>query len=373
MYKRNLVFIAACAGLAFFGVTMLALGPVLNQLGDGANALPATLSAGIILGTILFGPVVDKFGYKWLLICGALLALAGIQGLANFNDITALHISMFMLGFGGGILNGETNALVAEIYDDSKRGTRLSILGAFYCIGALLWTLLNYFITEYVIPLHCISCIMFVFVILFIAIQFPKAKPQGSVSLGKSMALLKYPSLILFALVLFFQSGFEGISGNFTVKFLENQHNTPNSAATLSLTFFTVGMLIGRIPLGAIMKKLKDSATLYLYLSIALAGVAVFYFAKNIELTYLSTALIGFGVGATYPIVFNYLGGAFRNLSGTAFSIAIFIGLLGQFTFNKITGIFFDKSQFGYFPVALAFAVVMMMLMLPIAKRKTQK
>ncbi|MDR1347259.1 MAG: MFS transporter [Prevotellaceae bacterium] len=372
MYKRNLVFVAACAGLAFFGVTMLALGPILNQLGDGANALPATLSTGIILGTVLFGPVVDKFGYKWLLIIGALLALVGIQGLANFQDMNILHVSMFLLGFGGGILNGETNALVAEIYDDSNRGARLSILGAFYCIGALLWTLLNYFIDDYTIPLHCVSCVMFVFVIMFIAIQFPKAKPKGSVSLGKSLELLKYPSLILFAFILFFQSGFEGISGNFTVKFLEKMHETPNNVATLSLTWFTIGMLIGRIPLGAIMKKMKDSATLYLYLSIAVVGVVFLYFAQNIEIIYLSTALIGFGVGATYPVVFNYLGSAFRELSGTAFSIAIFIGLLGQFTFNRIMGIFFDRGNFACFPIALAFAVVMMMIVLPIAKNKTK-
>ncbi|MDR1197927.1 MAG: MFS transporter [Prevotellaceae bacterium] len=371
MYKRNLVFVAACAGLAFFGVTMLALGPVLTKLPEEANSLPATLSAGIILGTVLFGPVVDKFGYKWLLIIGALLALAGIQGLANFQSMNILHVSMFMLGFGGGILNGETNALVAEIYDDSRRGARLSILGAFYCIGALLWTLLNYFIGDYTMPLHCVSCVMFIFVILFIAIQFPKAKPKGSVSLGKSLGLLKYPSLILFALILFFQSGFEGISGNFTVKFLEKAHSTSHDIATLSLTWFTVGMLIGRIPLGAIMKKLKDSATLYLYLSIAVVGVALLYFASHIFVVYFSMALIGFGVGATYPVVFNYLGSAFRELSGTAFSIAIFIGLLGQFSFNRIMGIFFDSGDFAYFPIALAFAVVMMMAVLPAAKRKT--
>ena len=373
MYKRNLVFIAACAGLAFFGVTMLALGPILGQLGEGANSLPSTLSIGIILGTILFGYIVDKFGYKWLLIVGALLALAGIQGLANFAEIAMLHVSMFMLGVGGGILNGETNALVADIYDDNQRGARLSILGAFYCIGALLWTLLNYFITDYTVPLHCVSAAMVLFIALFVSMQFPKAKPQDNVSLKKSLGLLKYPSLILFALILFFQSGFEGISGNFTKSFLQNLHQIPENAATLSLTWFTIGMLIGRIPLGAIMKKLNDSATLYLYLSIAVVGVAILYFASSVAFIYSATALIGFGVGATYPVVFSYLGSTFRDLSGTAFSIAIFIGLLGQFSFNKIVGIFFDKSHYGYFPLMLAFAVVMMMIILPLAKNKTKK
>lgn len=373
-YNKNLVFVASCAGLAFFGVTMLALGPVLSHLGEGANALPATLSIGIIIGTIAFGPVVDRFGYKWLLITGSVIALSGIQGLANLTDMSLLHLSMLMLGIGGGILNGETNALVAEIYDDKARGGRLSVLGAFYCIGALLWTLLNYFVKDnFTLPLNCISAVMLAFIIFFLFIAFPRPKPSGSVSISKMLGLLKYPSLILFALLLFFQSGFEGITGNFTVRYLERTQAVATDAATLSLTWFTVGMLVGRFPLGFLMKKLNGNRTLYLYLSVALVGVALLYFDPAIIWIYVAALLIGFGAGATYPVVFNYLGGAFKELSGTVFSIAIFIGLCGQFTFNKVIGVLFDRTHFNYFPVALAFALIMIMLLLPMAKNKLKK
>ncbi len=376
-YKTNQVFVAACAGLAFFGVAMLSLGPILGQLNaqvDGANALPATMSIGIILGTILFGPVVDRFGYKYLLIIGSLLALIGLEGLANATEIELLHGSMFMIGFGGGILNGLTNALVSDIYGDDKRGGRLSILGAFYCVGALLWTLLNYYMPDnYIVPLHCISGIMAVFIVYFCLIQFPKAKPQGSVSFSKSIGLLKYPALILFALILFFQSGFEGASGSFTPKFLEDSAMMETTAATLSLTWFTVGMLCGRLPLGLIMKKLKDNGTLYLYLSVALVGVVILYLSSDVTMAHLAMALIGFGVGATYPVVLAYLGGAFREMSGTAFSIAIFIALCGQFAFNKVVGVMFDDGGHAYFPLVLALAVVMMMVLLPVAASMVRK
>lgn len=376
-YKTNQVFVAACAGLAFFGVAMLSLGPILGQLNaqvDGANALPATMSIGIILGTILFGPVVDRFGYKYLLIIGSLLALIGLEGLANATEIELLHGSMFMIGFGGGILNGLTNALVSDIYGDNKRGGRLSILGAFYCVGALLWTLLNYYMPDnYIVPLHCISGIMAVFIVYFCLIQFPKAKPQGSVSFSKSVGLLKYPALILFALILFFQSGFEGASGSFTPKFLEDSAAMEATAATLSLTWFTVGMLCGRLPLGLIMKKLKDNGTLYLYLSVALVGVVILYLSADVTMAHLAMALIGFGVGATYPVVLAYLGGAFREMSGTAFSIAIFIALCGQFAFNKVVGVMFDDGGHAYFPLVLALAVVMMMVLLPVAASTVRK
>ena len=130
-YSTSKVFIAACAGMAFFGVTMLSLAPILGPLNEtvqGANALPSTMSIGIIVGTILFGPVVDKFGYKWLLIIASIMALAGVQGLARCQAIEWLHASIAMLGFGGGILNGLTNALVSDIYEDDNRGGRLGIL-----------------------------------------------------------------------------------------------------------------------------------------------------------------------------------------------------------------------------------------------------
>lgn len=374
MDNKTLVFTAACAGLAFFGVTMLALGPVLSHLGEGANALPATLSVGIIAGTVIFGPVVDKFGYKGLLVAGSVMALCGIQGLAYLTIMPLLHVSMLMLGIGGGILNGETNALVSEIYDDRTRGGRLSVLGAFYCIGALLWTLLNYFIKDnYTLPLNAISALMAVFIVFFLLIRFPLPKPNNNVSISKALGLLKYPALLLFAFLLFFQSGFEGITGNFTIRFLENTQGLKADAATLSLTWFTIGMLIGRLPMGFMMKKWSGSTALCLYLCVALAGVAFLYLAPSIAGVYIATALIGLGAGATYPVVFNYLGGAFKELAGTMFSIAIFIGLCGQFTFNKAIGVLFDKAQYGGFPVALAFAVVMMLVLLPIAKNKLNK
>ena len=376
-YSTSKVFAAACAGMAFFGVTMLSLAPILgppNESVQGANALPSTMSIGIILGTILFGPVVDKFGYKWLLIIASVMALAGIQGLAHFQDIAFLHTSIAMLGFGGGILNGLTNALVSDIYDDDKRGGRLGILGACYCLGALLWTLLNYFIPDYRLPLNTMSVIMLLCILFFCFIAFPQAKEQESVSFQKTLGLLKYPALVMFAVVLFFQSGFEGVSGSFTVSYLDKYCQIDNATATLSMTWFTIGMLAGRLPLGYITKHLKDLGTLYLYLLTALTGVVLFYlYGNNVNMVYVAMTLIGFGVGATFPVVLNYIGSTFRTQSGTAFSIALFIALCGQSIMNRLTGWVFDNGNYSWFLFILAIALVAIMMLVPLAVAATKK
>ena len=376
-YSTKLVFMAACVGMSFFGVTMLSLGPILGPLNavvEGANALPSTMSIGIIIGTILFGPIVDKFGYKSLLILASICALAGVQGLANFADIKLLHCSIFSLGFGGGILNGLTNALVSDVYADKKRGGRLGLLGAFYCVGALLWTLLNYFIPDFRIPLGAMSIVMVLFIVAFFFIAFPQAKPQGSVSVKKSLGLLKYPALLLFAVVLFFQCAFEGTSGNFTVQYLNHMGGMDNATATLAMTCYTIGMMGGRLPLGRIMGKLKELGTLYLYLSVAFAGVILFYaFADSVVAVYVAMALIGFGAGATFPVVLNFIGGAFKDLSGTAFSIALFIGLCGQSIGNSFMGMQFDSMGYIALPITLIACVVVMVVLVPLAVKFTKK
>lgn len=370
-YSTKLVFISACVGMSFFGICMLSLGPILGPLNDvveGANALPSTMSIGIIIGTILFGPIVDKFGYKALLILASVCALAGVQGLANFQEIMWLHCAIFSLGFGGGILNGLTNALVSDIYDDKSRGGQLGLLGAFYCIGALLWTLFNYFIPDYRIPLCAVSLIMALMIVAFFCIAFPQAKPQESVSMRKSLGLLKYPALMLFAVVLFFQCAFEGTSGNFTVQYLNQMGDMDNATATLAMTWYTIGMLGGRLPLGKIMGKLRELGTLYLYLGIALVGVMLFMAnVSSVVSVYVAMALIGFGAGATFPVVLNFIGGAFKKLSGTAFSIALFVGLCGQSIGNRFMGAQFDGARFASLPMTLIACVVVMVILVPVA------
>src|SRR5690606_17465995 len=142
-YNRSLIFWAACAGMLLFGVSFITLGAVTPALREKfglsdleSGALFAILPMGIITGSLLFGPVADRYGYKLLLVVSSILLAAGFFGIAQAPSIGVLKVCIYFFGFGGGAINGSTNAVVSLVSANNKVGN-LSLLGVFYGIGAL--------------------------------------------------------------------------------------------------------------------------------------------------------------------------------------------------------------------------------------------
>ena len=109
-------------------------------------------------------------------------------------------------------------------------------------------------------------------------------------------------------------------------------------------------------------------------MSVALLGVVGFTLGgANMVIVYTAMACIGFGVGATFPVVLNFVGSAFREMSGTAFSIALFIALCGQTILKRVAGVAFDAANYMLFPVILISALVIIMVLAPIAVKASKK
>ena len=133
MYNKKLVFSAACLGMLLFGIVLISLGSILPSVTAkfgldeiSVGTLASILPFGILAGSLVFGPIVDRYGYKILLIICSLLVLAGLEGIAYAETLFVLQISMLLIGFGGGVINGGTNALVADISTEGK-GSKLKL------------------------------------------------------------------------------------------------------------------------------------------------------------------------------------------------------------------------------------------------------
>ena len=119
-----------------------------------------------------------------------------------------------------------------------------------------------------------------------------------------------------------------------------------------------------RMIVATALKKYNDIKVSVVYLSCALMGALLMLIVSDkVATACTSLALIGCGVGASFPVILNQIGGKFQSMQGTAFSIAIIIALMGQFVFNFFTGKIFDEGNQTYFPLILVGILVIMILM----------
>ena len=373
MYKKIAVFIAACMGMTFFGVTMITLGAVLPQISEtfGLNQLEASelvvfLPIGILVGSLLFGPIVDRWGYKYLLILSSLIIALGLEGLAFLQHLAPFRLSIFFIGLGGGILNGLSNSLVSDITTDSDRGAKLSLLGTFYGIGALGVPVLLAFLSNlypYQTILKGAGLMVILCVLYFVAINFPSAKQTQGFPLLSGIKLLKQPLLLLLSFVLFFQSAVEGLCNNWTTTYLGESASLTTEQALLALTCMVAGLTVARLLMSALFRTIGQKRLFLGSMFIAGSGSFLLYFTSSYTGALFAMALLGFGIASTFPVVFDILGTAFSSLSGTVFSIALVIALLGNTLINYLMGIMAKQWGIQIYPALMIISMFLMIML----------
>src|SRR4029079_2085264 len=127
MSSRRAAVVCACLGMLTFGIVLTILGAVLPTIVERfgidkaqAGSLFLLMTLGILAGSLVFGPMVDRYGYKGMLALAIVLTGAGLEGIAFAPTISLLRVAIALIGFGGGIVNGATNALVADISEEGK-------------------------------------------------------------------------------------------------------------------------------------------------------------------------------------------------------------------------------------------------------------
>lgn len=383
-YNRTAVFVAACIGICFFGVSMITLGAVLPELCEAlslseadATGLTTLLPAGLLAGSLLFGPIVDRFGHKPVLVTCCLLVDAALLAVALGRDAAMLRWAIFAIGLGGGALNGETNALVTEIYEGARRASRLSLLGVFYGIGALAIPLLLAWLSrsyDYNTVLTGISAVLALGIVFCAVTRFPGAKQPQGFPLREAGKIITHPIMLVVALLLFFQSGVEGITNNWSLMYLDSL-GIGITDGRLALTAMLAGLTAARLVQSFLFSRVEPMRVLLASLVLTACGFAGLAMATGVWAAVISMAVIGAGLASTFPVMFGVLGERFPALSGTAFSVALTVALCGQTALNYTVGAVADKQGIGCFPPLAIVAVGAMLVLFAavriLSRRKT--
>ncbi|HNW56699.1 MAG TPA: MFS transporter [Bacteroidales bacterium] len=381
MYNKKTVFWAACAGMLLFGICMITLGSVaagiraklqLDEL--SAGTLFSILPLGILIGSLFFGPIVDKYGYKILLSVCCVLMFIGFEGIAFSPSMALMKICVFLFGIGGGAINGSTNALVADISDKDK-GANLSLLGVAYGVGAIGMPLLLGLINDrlsFAVILSLVGIITVVTGLFFLIIKFPPPKQKQGFPLREGIKLVKDNILLIFAFFLFFQSGYEAIINNWTTTYLTEKGAFTQSNALFGLSSVVAGMIIMRTLNGSVLRSLPAKKLMFSSFLMLLLGLTALKTGNSFVMSVAGLVLVGAGLASGFPVMLGFVGDRYPEISGTAFSVVLFISLCGNTLLNYGMGMIAQYFGIQHL-ITFAFAeTIIMIILFIVILRKTE-
>jgi MFS family permease len=348
MYNKRLVFWAACVGILFFGMAITTLGSVVPDLRErfqldeiASGTLFSILPFGLLTGSLFFGPLCDRYGYRILLVLSCISMFIGFEGIAFSPTHFILQISIFLFGLGGGAINGATSALVSDISETDK-GANLSLLGVFFAIGALgmpfiLGILKDLF--SYQAILSIVGIATFLVAVLYFSIRFPPAKQATGLPLNRSLYLLKDKTLLIIGFFLFFQSAFEGIINNWTTTYLTQIISIEPQKALYALSLSVVGMTAMRLLLGSAFRNTAPKFIWGISFFLLFCGLVLMSVSTGFSGAAIGLILVGAGLAAGFPIMLGVVGHLYKELSGTAFSLVFVIALTGNMLINYGMGV----------------------------------
>ena len=379
MKSNKLVFASACFGILIFGISLVTLGSVapglqqefeLDKISSGT--LFSILPIGILVGSLVFGPFADRFGYKTILILSALMIFAGFQGIAYSGSLDILKICIFLFGISSGALNGAANALVSDISEKNK-SANLSLLGVFFAAGALgmplvLGTLQSSYNFKQIVS--AVGFLPLASTVLFFITKFPEAKQKQNLPLKEIPALLRNEIILLVGFFLFCQSSFEGIVNNWTTTYLIQKLSVSESNALYALSLYVLGMAVMRIVMGSVLRRTSSDLIVKISFFMLLAGIAILWRSNTHEAAVVGLILIGGGLAAGFPVMLGVVGDKFAHLSGTAFSIVLTLALVGNMIVNFFMGVIAEKFGIAHLTTMALALTAIMILLFTLLKRK---
>lgn len=374
MTNRRALFLAAYLGMLAFGIVLTTLGAVLPSVIERfgidtatAASLLLLMSFGILVGTSVFGPMVDRDGYKGMLLLATALIAVGLEGIAFAPSLAWMRVAVAIVGFGGGIINGGTNALVADI-STGERSAGLSLLGVFFSVGAIgvpfmLGLLLDRF--SYSTLMAAIGSAAVLPLVVTAATRFPVAKQAQGFPLAAAGRLARDPVVLRIGLMLFLQSGMEITVGGWTATLFKEELQVPDRRALIYLSLFWMGMLVARVAVSWLLHRARPARVLVACLALAFVGAVVLLGTREGSRAAVGVFLLGCGLAVTFPVLLGFVGDRYAHLSGTAFSVVMTMALTGGMVLPYLTGVLGTSYGLRGSFVMVPAAIVLLVALVP--------
>ena len=339
-----------------------------------AGGLFSILPFGLLVGSVTFGPVADKYGYRWVLTVAGLFLSLGFFGIAHAGSLFVLRSCIFLFGIGGGVINGASSALVSDLSVKEHKITNLIWLGAFFGVGAFVTPIILSVIEKsyYTLVIDVAGVLSLLIALLFAVIAYPVTVQKDKISFKLIPVFVKNRLFMALSFYLFFQSSFEAIVNNWTVTFFVDLRVGENKAL-LAFSSSVLGMILMRVLTGSVLRNFTFNRLMTLALIFLTAGLILLILPTPYFIKVTGMFFIGAGLAPGFPVMLGSAGELFKEVSATAFSFAMLIALIGNTLINYITGVLTEKFGMGVFPYVIMTEIVALLLLFVVIRTYKQQ
>lgn len=321
---------------SLFGTAWPAIYTELDLPMSYSNFVTGLMYTGTIISSLLSSRLVNKFGTALVTAFSTALTAVAILGFSFSNNMLMLCLCAIPLGLGAGAIDNVLNNYVALNY----KATHVNFLHCSYGVGVTLSPFLMSIALGNSNNWQGGYKTMFFFQLALTIICFASLPVWKKVKEQKSeeeetrvvpvCELLSIP-IARASLVIYFGScAIESVCLAWGSTFLVNSKGlTPEKAAQM-ITFYFIGMTLGRFLSGVLVNKISPKSIIVIGESITLVAI-ILTFAGNSKIAGTGLFLIGLGNGPIFPNMTHltpiHMG---RDVSQS------FIGLQGAVSYGSI-------------------------------------
>ena len=291
---------------SLFGTVWPAIYPDFGIPVSYAPLVTCLISVGTVLSSLLSTRLIARFGTAMVSFVCTLLTAAALLGFSLSGNLLWMMVFSIPLGLGAGSIDTGLNNYVALHY----KASHMSYLHCFYGVGVTVspWILSIILKTAtwrqgyrvlFLVQLAIAAVLLFSMPLWKkMAEANPEEEEMEILSVKEILSLKGAP----FSLLVYLGScGIEAVILGYGSTYLTQGHGITTQAAAEIITYYYLGMTLGRALSGLISKKFISEQILAMGESLTVAAIALLLFAKTPFLSGFALFLVGLGNGPVFP------------------------------------------------------------------------
>lgn len=359
--------------LFLFSFFMMLGSPILLDISRYFNVSPENMN--LIITFFMFGEVIGiitliflnrKFNRKNVVIWTYILIISTLTGLILATSLLVFYVLYFVSGFLFGIIFMDANLSMLE--GKVKNKDSIVNLGhGFFAIGALTSPFISSILIKkqmswqliylVVIGLALISLITYLIINKKMQVYLLEEKKTISIK-GMFRYKDKNIYMMLTAILMLFYVMSEVTIFSWAPTFFRVEKLFDLYSASLVVSVFWIGILVGRLIISFLSYKFK-AGTLLLFLSaISLLGLILAIFPIAQKINFIGAGLIGLGFSGIPPLLISSASRIFGSDKDLSLTILFVVGITGGSIIPFVIRLLAVYS----FPISMVIAIIFMVI-----------